>query len=108
MKINLIAKRTSAGWLRLLFSYHCKSRRLFSTGVIIPVSDFRPGRLEKPVLKGNPKAEHYNKQISLLYHEIQQIISTLRREDKLPTADLVYLVHQNKKRIESKAAEKKS
>jgi len=54
------------------------------------------------------KAEHYNKQISLQYHEIQQIVSTLRREDTLPTADLVHRIYQNKKRIESKSIDKKS
>lgn len=108
MKIKIIAKRNRAGCLRLLFSYHCKSRRLFSTGVVIPVSDFQQGYLEKPVAKNNPKADHYNKQVSLLYHEIQQIISTLRREDKMPTADLVYQIYQTKKRIESKVIDKKS
>ena len=61
MKINLIAKRTSAGSLRLLFSYHCKGRRLFSTGVIIPATDFHQGRLEKPVLKSNLKADWRNR-----------------------------------------------
>lgn len=31
---------------------------------------------------------------------VKNIISTLRREDKVPLADLVYQIHQDKKRIE--------
>jgi integrase len=102
MKINLVTRKTENGNLRLSFSYHCQSRRLFATGVTISPTDFRSGNFEKPIAKTNPKADHYNNQISLLYHEIQQIISTLRREDKVPLADLVYQIHQNKKKIELK------
>jgi hypothetical protein len=72
---------------------------LFATGVVIPLTDFQPESLEKPVRKSNPKADHYNQHISLLYHELQQIISTLRREDKVASADLVYQLHNQKKNI---------
>lgn len=108
MKINLVARKTENGNLRLSFSYHCQSRRLFGTGVTVPPSDFRSGNFEKPILKTNPKADHYNGQISLLYHEIQQIISTLRREDKVPLADLVYQIYQKRKKIELKPKNKPS
>ena len=87
MKFNLITRKNNVGQLRLLFSYHCKSRRFFATGVIIPPEDYEPGRLERPVRKTGAKAEHYNKQVSLQYHEIQQIVLTLLREDKLPAAN---------------------
>jgi hypothetical protein len=52
------------------------------------------------VRKSNPKADHYNRQVSLLYHELRQIISTLRREDKIPSADLVYQLHNQKRNVE--------
>jgi len=63
MKFNLITSKNNVGQLRLLFSYHCKSRRFFATGVIISPEDHEPGRLERPVRKTSAKAEHYNKQI---------------------------------------------
>ncbi len=100
MKIALTTRKTDAGKLRLIFSYSCHSRRFFPTGISIPPEDLYEDRIEKPVRKTNPDAEVYNSQISLLYHELHQIISTLRREDKIPMADLVYKIFQDKKRIE--------
>ncbi|HMJ68162.1 MAG TPA: phage integrase SAM-like domain-containing protein [Cyclobacteriaceae bacterium] len=69
------------------------------TGVIIPLQDFRPGNVEKPVAKSNPNADYLNQNVSLLFHELQQIISTLRREDKIPTADVVSRLHHDKTRV---------
>lgn len=100
MKIALYSRKTDSGKLRLIFSYSCQTRRFFPTGVSIPPEDLYEERIDMPVRKTNPNAEHYNKQISLLYHELHQIISTLRREDKVPLADLVYKIFQDKKRIE--------
>lgn len=102
MKLKIVTKKASNGNVRLLLSYYCQTRQLFATGVIIPWQDFREGHLEKPVAKTHPMSDHFNDQIMLLYHEVQQIISTLRREDKVPTAHVVYQIHQDKKRIDSK------
>ncbi len=87
MKFNLVTRKNSVGQFRLLFSYHCNSRRFFATGVTISPEDYEPGRLERPVRKTSAKAEHYKKQVSLQYHEIQQIVLTLLREDKIPAAN---------------------
>lgn len=65
--------------------------------------NFRFGHLDTPILKTNSKADHYNSQSSVLYHEIQQIISTLRTKDKIPLADLFYQIRQNKNKIELKS-----
>jgi integrase len=108
MKINIISIKNRVGNIRLLLSYHCKSRKLFATGVVIPSSDFQPGTFEKPVRKTNPKADQYNRQISLLYHELQQIISTLRREDKVPSAEMVFQLHNRKRTVEIAPKNKRS
>lgn len=99
MKLKIVSKKASDGNVRLLISYACQTRHLFATGVIVPLQDFRPGNLDKPVAKSNPNADFFNQKILLLFHELHQIISTLRREDKVPTADVVSRLHQDKTRV---------
>ncbi|MEI9921399.1 MAG: phage integrase SAM-like domain-containing protein [Bacteroidota bacterium] len=99
MKLTIVSKKATNGNVRLLIAYSCQTRVLFATGVIIPLQDFKPGNIEKPVAKSNPNADYLNQTISLLFHELQQIISTLRREDKIPTADVVSRLHRDKTRV---------
>jgi hypothetical protein len=99
MKLKVVAKKASNGNVRLLISYACQTRVLFATRVIIPLQDFNQGNVEKPVAKSNPNADYLNQNVSLLFHELQQIISTLRREDKIPTADVVSRLHHDKTRV---------
>jgi hypothetical protein len=74
MKINLVTRKTEHGNLRL--SFPAKADVSLQPGVTVPPSDLKSGNFEKPILKTNQRADHYNSQIPLLYHEIQQIIST--------------------------------
>ncbi|HZY80626.1 MAG TPA: hypothetical protein VFE50_13970 [Cyclobacteriaceae bacterium] len=100
MKLKIATRKAGNGNVRLLLSYHCQARQVFA-GVIIPSQDPREGYLEKPVAKTNPMADHFNEKIMLLYHEVQQIISTLRREDKVPSAHVVFQIYRDKKHIDS-------
>ncbi len=74
----------------------------------MPSKDFRIGSFDKPVLKTNQNFAHLNGKVSLLYHELQQIISTLRREDKIPTADLVFQIFNDKRKIDVKGKDKRT
>ena len=96
MKLKIVAKRASNNNVRLLISYAHKTRHLFATGVSIPPQDFKAGQVDKPVARTNPNADHYNNQVTILYHEILSIVSTLRREDKVPTADLVRHIYSKR------------
>jgi integrase len=96
MKLKIVAKKARNNNVRLLISYAHQTRHLFATGVSIPPSDFKAGQIERPVARTNANADHFNNLITLLYHEILSIISKLRREDNVPTGDLVHYIYNNK------------
>jgi len=102
MRLKIVSKKASGNNVRLLISYAHQTRHLFATGVCIPLQDYKAGHIDHPVAKTNPNADHYNKQVALLYYEILSIVSALRRDDKVPTADLVRHIHYNKEQIDMK------
>jgi integrase len=89
-------KKSNSDEVVLRYSYKFKTRRYFSTGIVIPKSDLKKGVIQKPVRSSNPNAAHWNRLADQVYSKIMSIQSQLLREDKVPTADLVYeLYHQN-------------
>jgi integrase len=98
MALTLEAKKTSKqNYVLLRFSYSCRTRKYISTGVVIPRNDFNAGSLEKPVLKTNPKHNHFNREIGNVYSKIMAIKAQLILESKEPSADLLYAIYQNTK-----------
>lgn len=102
MKLKIVAKKARNNNVRLLISYAHQTRHLFATGVSIPPSDFKAGQIERPVARTNANADHFNNLITLLYHELLAIISKLRREDKVPTGDLVHYIYNNKALLDTR------
>lgn len=90
MALKLEPKKRDGETVLLRFAYTNKTRKYFSTGVIIPLSDFKSGVLQKPVRSSNPNAAHLNRLVEQVYSKLMSIQSQLLREDKVPTADLVH------------------
>lgn len=98
MALKLEPKKRDGETVVLRFAYTNKTRKYFSTGVIIPISDFKSGVLQKPVKSSHPNAAHLNRLVDQVYSKIMSIQSQLLREDKVPTADLVHQ-HQHHRAV---------
>src|SRR5690606_22295842 len=103
MALTLEAKKTAKlNHILLRFSYSCRDRKYISTGVVITRADFNPSSLEKPVLKSNPKHNHFNREVANVYSKIMAIKAQLILESKEPTASLLFAIYQNTKVVEVK------
>ena len=104
MALTIEPKRCADGKTVLLrYAYANKTRKYFSTGIKIPESDFKKGVVLKPVRSSNPNAAHLNRMAEQVYNRLISIQTQLQREDKIPTADLVYYLYH---RVETVAVTK--
>lgn len=102
MALKLEPKKRNDETVLLRFAYTNQTRKYFSTGVIIPKEDFKSGVVQKPVRTTNANAAHLNRLVDQVYSKIMSIQSELLREDKAPTADLVYHLYNKVETVDFK------
>lgn len=106
MALTIEAKKRPKGdgFVALRYALSRKTRKYFSTGVVIPVADFKKGNLLKPVRSSNPNCAHFNRMAEEVYNRITEIEAKLRRDNIDPTAELVFEIFH---RVESPAMKSK-
>lgn len=60
---------------------------------MIPIEDLKKGALQKAVRSSNQNSTHLNKMLDQVYTKITSVELRLKREDKVPTGDLVHKMY---------------